>query len=211
MAFKKTKAENEKHIRYRNRLIVALLALNALQTFGWMAVQRDITVRYPPDLRTATSRKVGDIEPSEIYAFAGHVFTYLNTWQENGGRDYPAQRKRLRAFLTQTYQKEILADIESLKGVGEIQNRIRYIQPLPMDFYDDSKVEILSKSSWIVTRHYRIKEYLSGELVKDVPMTFKIKVTTYNVPHEYNPWQLALNGFAEPPKRIPYLKGDFDK
>lgn len=211
MAFKKIKAENEKHIRYRNRLILALLLLNAFQTIGWMAVQRDITLHYPPDLRVATSRKVGDIEPSEVYAFTGQVFTYLNTWQENGAVDYPAQRKRLRAFLTQSYQKEILAEVDSLKDLGEIQNRTREIQPLPMDFYDDKKVQILSKSSWIVTRHYRIKEYLNGALVKDVPMTFKIKVTTYNVPHEYNPWQLALNGFAEEPARIPYLKGEFDK
>lgn len=208
--FKKTVAEKEKEIRFRNRLIIALLLLNVLQVFGWKGIQHDITLHYPPDLRSGATRKVGQIDDSEVYAFVGEVFTQLNTWQKDGEHDYPAKRKRLRAFMTHRFQKEVIAEIQKLTSLGEIQKRTRKITPLESDYYSQDKVEIKNGSTWIVHREYRIQEHLNNTTIKDVALRFKIRVVVYAVPHSVNPWQLAIDGFEEDPERIPELKGDLE-
>lgn len=208
--FKKTKAENEKQIRYRDQLIAGLFIVIALLIMGWMKVQSDISLHYPPDLRSGATMKVGEIPDYEVFAFVGNVFTYLNTWNEDGQYDYLANRKRLRAFFTLRYRKQIKEDISKLMDLGELQGRTRTIQPLSNDFYKQENVEIKNGSTWVVRREYRIKEHLNGTLMKDVAMKFAIRVVVHPVPHEANPWQIAIDGFEEEPTRIPYLKGELE-
>ncbi len=210
VVFKKNKAENEKQIRYRDRLIVGLFILLCLVIIGWMRMQREITLHYPPDLRAGAVMKAGEIPDYEVYAFVTNIFTYLNTWNEDGQYDYPANRKRLRAYLTSKYQKQILAEVEKLTALGEIQGRTRTIQPLQSDYYTEDKVQVINGSTWIVMREFRVREYLDGTLIKDVALRFPIRVVVYSVPREANPWQLGIDGFQEDPERIPYLKGEIE-
>ena len=209
---KKRVAELERGIRFRSRLIIGLFGLVFFLIIGWNNAQTDITLHYPPDLRSGASMKVGQIDPSEVFGFVSTVFTYLNTWNENGLHDYPANRKKLRAYLTQKYQRYILAEIKDLERLGEIQGRTRTIQPIAEDYYTEDKVTIKNGSTWVVLRKFRVKEYIkgTGTPIKDTVIEFPIRVVVYTVPRQANPWQLGLDGYEREPTRVPYLKGDLD-
>lgn len=209
--YKNALKEKDRIIRYLLWINGGLFALVMMVATGWMLVQRDITLHYPPDLRQGAVMKVDEIPPTEVYAFASYVFTYLNTWNEDGEADYPANRYRLRAFLTPRFQRWILDNIKDLKQTGEISGRVRTIQPLPGSVYDPEDVTILSNGSWRVWLDFRIKEYLNGTPIKDVVIRYPVRIVVYKVPPEANPWQLAIDGFEEPgPQRIPHIKGELD-
>jgi integrating conjugative element protein (TIGR03746 family) len=218
--FKKQTSPNEcknkfdelrKQMRYRDRLILALLGVLVLVIVGWMQAPKDITVHYPPDLRSGTTLRLGEIPPNTVYTFAATIFAYLNTWHEDGGLDYPANRERLRAYLTPRYQREVMRDIEELGKSGELKGRVRKISTVPGAVYDSSKVRVLGDGSWVVWLDYRIEEYIRGTKVKDVLIRYPVRVVIYEVPYEANPYQLAIDGYEDPgPERLPYKIGDFN-
>ncbi len=210
--FKKLNAEAQKQIRYRERLILMLFCICFMLGFGWHRTLNDITVHIPPDLRSGASVKQGESHPAYIFGFAGEFFTYLNTWNKDGQYDYEGNTSRLRAVLTQKYRKEIRKEIKELMDTGELQGRTRIISPITEDYYTDKKVKVVNKSTWVVTRKYRVREYLKNSKIpiKDIFVEFPIRVIVYKVPIEANPWQLGLDGFESKPKRIVYLKGELE-
>ncbi|MCF6256155.1 MAG: TIGR03746 family integrating conjugative element protein [Gammaproteobacteria bacterium] len=186
--------ENERQNgRYKTRIIIGLFMLVILIVVGWMQAPRDITLHYPPDLRSGAQMQMGEVPPFEVYLFAQYILQQLNSWEINGSKDYPRKVSMLRYYLTPNYQQQLEEDISLREGNGELRNRVRNFSFAPGTAYREDFVQ-LDGDSWIVWLDVNIDEYVLGKSVKELSLRYPIRVVRYDVDREKNPWQLALDG-----------------
>ncbi len=188
--------ENE-NLKQNQRLLVriiigAFIVIIMMYSFSIASI-RDITLHYPPDLRSGASMKVGEIPDYQAYIFAQYIVQQLNNWEKNGAKDYPARVQALTFYITPGYKANLLKDIKERLRQGELQNRVRHLRPLPGSAYTEDSVEIRG-NSWIVWLNVAIEETISGQPVKELKMRYPIRVVRYDANREKNPWQLALDG-----------------
>ncbi len=188
--------ENE-NLKQNQRLLVriiigAFVVIIMMYSFSIASI-RDITLHYPPDLRSGTTMKVGEIPDYQAYVFAQYIVQQLNNWEKNGAKDYPARVQALTFYLTPGYKANLLKDIKDRLRQGELQSRVRHFRILPGAAYTENAVEIRG-NSWIVWLNVAIEETIAGEPVKELKLRYPVRVVRYDTNREMNPWQLALDG-----------------
>lgn len=185
--------ENEKQkFRYAVRIVIGLFLIIITQQMIFAGRQSDLTVYYPPDLRSGAIQKAGVIPPSEVFLFAQYILQQINNWDNDGSKDYPRNVNRLRFYLTPRYRQQLLDNINELSH-GELRDRIRVFKPASGDAYDEKDVELLG-DSWLVWLDVNISETVLGQPVKNISLRYPIRVVRYDTNREMNPWQLALDG-----------------
>ena len=175
------------------RILIAAFILNVMTYSFSMNAIRDITVHYPPDLRSGSQMKAGDVPAYEAYAFALYIAQQLNNWDQDGAKDYPAKLEALSFYLTPQYLENLRKDIADRLLQGELQNRVRNFKILPGSVYSEKSVDVLG-GSWIVWLDVVIEETVSGQPVKTRRLRYPVRVVPYDANREMNPWQLALDG-----------------
>lgn len=199
--------ENERQIgRLKTRLLIGQLVIMAIMAIGWSSAPNQITLHYPPDLRSGATMKIGEISEAEVYLFAEYISQQLNNWPNNGERDYQSRISTLRPYFTPEYQANLQHDYDSRKKQGELRKRVRNWSPLPGTTYDDSFVEKIGAHGWLVWLDVQIREYVSGGKVKEIVLKVPMRVIPYDVNRESNPWGLALDGPGQYNPRIVEIK-----
>jgi len=193
MNFKSILAVEQQASRFKTRIIIGLMLVMAIMAIGWSNAPNQITLHYPPDLRSGATMQIGEISEAEVYLFADYILQQLNSWPKNGERDYQSKISVLRAYFTPAYQADLQRDYDTRKKQGELRNRVRNWSPVPGTAYDDSYVERIGQG-WLVWLDVQIREYVSGGKVKEVVLKVPMRVVPYDVDREANPWGLALNG-----------------
>lgn len=188
--------ENE-NLKQNQRLLVRILigafaVILMMYSFSITAI-RDITLHYPPDLRSGGTSKAGEVPAYQAYLFALYISQQLNNWEKDGAKDYPTRVHALTFYLTPGYKNNLLKDIDERKRQGELQNRVRHFRMLPGSAYTESAVEIRG-NSWIVWLDVIIEETIAGQPVKNLKLRYPVRVVRYDTNREMNPWQLALDG-----------------
>lgn len=179
--------------RYKDRIIIGLFMVIGVMAFGWSQAPKDITLYYPPDLRSHTTMKLGEIPPSEVFLFAQYILQQLNSWDVDGSKDYPRKARMLRHYLTPDYQQTLKEDIALREAQGELRNRVRSFSYAPGVAYQEDFVQ-LDGDAWVVWLDINIDEYVLGKSVKKVSLRYPVRVVPYDVDRELNPWRLALDG-----------------
>lgn len=179
--------------RYKTRIIIGLFVVVIVMALSWGQAPKDITVHYPPDLRSGAKMKIGEVPHTEVYLFAQYILQQLNSWDINGTEDYPKKVSMLRHYLTPDYQQQLEEDIKEREGSGELRNRVRHFSYKPGSAYEENFVQS-DGDAWLVWLDVDIKEYVLGKVVKKVFLRYPIRVVRYDVDRERNPFQLALDG-----------------
>lgn len=184
--------------------VVAGILVFFCALFWWSAkeakeVQR---VHIPPDLRSGSTVQINEIPPTTAYSFALSIFQYLNTWMEDGSSDYPTRVNELRGYLTPSYMEWLQRDIMKRTQRGELLGRTRTVTPINKTAYDQRRVDIINKDNFVVWLDLRIKETHKGTQVKTVDIRYPLKVTRSDVPLDFNPWGMKLDGYRGSPTRI---------
>ena len=193
MSFKNILDTEQQAGRFKTRIIVGQLILMFIMALGWSSAPTQISLHYPPDLRSGGSMKVGEIHESEVYLFASYILQQLNNWKKNGEIDYLDKISILRSYFTPSYQAYLQRDYDARKRQGELRRRVRNWTPIADAVFDESFVEHVGKN-WIVWIDVQIQEYINGGIVKNLVNRIPMQVVRYDVDRETNPWGLALNG-----------------
>lgn len=193
MSFQNDLEHERQKVRLLSRIIIGLIILCLMIYSFSMNAARDITVHYPPDLRSGTKMKAGQVPAYEAYAFALYISQQLNNWEKDGAKDFPAKVDALGFYLTPRYQQDLRAEIITRLSQGELQNRVRNFRILPGAAYSEKNVEVLG-GAWIIWLDVAIEESVSGQKVKIRRLRYPIRVVPYDTNREMNPWQLALDG-----------------
>ena len=184
------------------RIVVGILILFCI--LFWMSANKAREVQrlfIPPDLRAGATVTLNEIPVTSAYSFAVSIFQYLNTWLEDGAKDYPARVGELAAYLSPSYQQWLKEDIIRRSSRGELDRRTRTVTLINEMAYDDHRVDILNENNFIVWLDLRITE-THRVPIKSVDIRYPIRVVRSNVSPEFNPWGLMLDGFQENPTRI---------
>lgn len=184
--------EKDKNIRYLSRICAGLLLALSLAMWGWMSSAHDITVYYPPNLNVASTLKAGVVPEETIFSFAPLILQQLYLWEQSGEDNYEANRKRLRQFLTEAFQRQIRKEIETGKTKGTLRVA-RRMQLLPSSIYTEASVQPVG-NHWLVWMDAEILDTVNGVEVYRGVHRLGVRVVRYDIDREFNPWQLALDG-----------------
>ena len=191
------------HLRSLWTVIALLLLIILALWIGWMRMPGTITVHIPPDLRSGAVMALDEVPPANIYAFAFYIFQQLNRWPNDGAEDYGKAIFRIAAYLTPSFREQLIADMETKGKQGQLAYRVRSLQAIPGQVYEERRVDVLSKESWVVWLDLELRESVKGMTVKKTTIRYPLRVLRYAVDAEANPWGLALDGFAaEGPQRL---------
>lgn len=182
--------------------LVVMASLLALTVVGWMQAPSQIRLHYPPDLSSGAVQGVGEIPQANIYSFAFYIFQQLNRWPVNGREDYYERIHTLKNYLTPTCFEDRLADYEHRNNNSELLGRSRAIWEIPGRGFKFGRVKATSNTSWLVGLDLHVQETLRGEPVKDRLIHFPLRVVSYNVDPELNPWGMAIDCYASAPRNI---------
>ena len=203
MNFKSVLEVERQASRFKTRIIIGLLIVMSIMSVGWSTAPDQISLHYPPDLRSGATMKIGEISEAEVYLFAEYILQQLNNWPKNGEKDYQSKISTLRSYFTPAYQAELRRDYDTRRKQGELRKRVRNWSPVPGIAYDDSFV-VNTGQGWVVWLDVQIREYVSGGKVKELQLKVPMRVVPYDVDRESNPWGLALDG---PGQHNPQLVG----
>jgi len=190
------------HIRSLSIVILSLLLIIASLIWGWSQAPRYLRIYYPPDLRSGAELTAGEIPPSNVYSFAYYIFQQLNRWPADGQKDFGAAIFRLSPFLTPKYQEQLQRELKMKGNRGELSYRTRYATEIPGHGYEERRVDVLDKNTWVVWFDIEIRESVRGLEVKHAWIRYGMRVVRFDADPESNPWGLALDGYAEPPRRL---------
>ena len=183
-------------------IIVFLILIIAFAFYGWHKTPNQLRVYIPPDLRSGSVQQVGEIPPSNVYAFAHYIFQQINRWPENGEKDYGKRLFTHAGYLTPRFEAALKADLELRGKRGELAYRTRAVSELPGHGYEERRVDLKGNGVWVVWLDLQIQETVQGMDVKDTVIRYPLRVVRYGIDPESNPWGLALDGFAEEPRRL---------
>lgn len=191
------------HIMTLRVIIAVFVILNIFMWNGWRGAIADIRIHIPPDIRSGAVVKADEISSANVFSFTSYIFQQLNHWAEDGEKNYGEQIFSVSAYLTPTFREYLIKDMHERNRNGELQQRVRFIQPVPGVGFEERRVDVLDDSNWIVWLDVNIQEYVQGMQVKSVNIRYPVRVTRFNIDPETNPWGMALNGFSgEGPVRI---------
>ncbi|MBE0435970.1 MAG: TIGR03746 family integrating conjugative element protein [Methylomicrobium sp.] len=203
MRYRDENSTLKSHINSLRIVIGFLLLLIVGLWYGWHQSRNDIRLHIPPDLRSGAVLKLDEVPPPNVYAFAHYIFQQLNHWEENGETDYGKQMFRMAAYLTPEFRQFLTHDLELRGKRGELSGRVRGIQLIPGHGYEERRVDVLDRNTWVAWLDFRIEETVRGMDVKSLDIRYPIRVVRYDVDPEVNPWGLALDGFGgEGPRRL---------
>ena len=182
------------------RLACAVLAvLLAIAIVGWALSSRTHRLSLPPLLEYAPSLRTGEIQPWEVYNFAGYIWQYLNRCESNCESNCRSARTEwARSSRRSSHQHSIdheLLEPASFATAPATSCRLK-VAGRP------TLATTMSKGRWRVTLDVLLVEKLRAVEVKRVPIRYSIIVEQRRIDPEYNPWGLYLAGFASPPSRI---------
>ena len=187
------------HITTLRLACVVLASLLVFSIVGWTLSSRTHRLSLPPLLEYAPSLQTGEIQPWEVYNFAGYIWQYLNRCESNCETELPQRQNQMSSFIT-TQFASTLARSRAARA-SELRDRTRYMLPLAGG-WTSSLATTISKGRWHVTLDVLLVEELRAVEVKRVPIRYTIIVAQRRIDPEYNPWGLYLDGFAESPARI---------
>lgn len=200
----KFKGENANfHSTIRHHIILNLvLCLTLVASVGLNFVLfQGLSISIPPDLRTGALVKPGDKQPENVFAFTTSVFMSLNSWGENGQKDYPNNIKKLLPFITPNFRNELVDDMKKKDKAGELQGITRQLS-LPAEYvFDTDTITIVNSNEWIVKLPLEIKEYVDGQLIKDIEVLYSFTVKRMRTNVAKNAEQIGIDSFYQPPIR----------
>ncbi|HCC79991.1 MAG TPA: TIGR03746 family integrating conjugative element protein [Methylophaga sp.] len=186
------------------RVVIGIVVLFCFLFWNSANKARDVQrVFIPPDMRAGSTVTLNQVPATTAYSFAISIFSFLNTWLDDGSVEYPARVGELNAYLTPSYTQWLKEDILRRSSRGELDRRTRTVTVINEMAYDDERVEIINENNFVVWLDLRIKETHRGVDIKTVDIRYPLKVVRSDISLDFNPWGLQLDGFHGNPTRIP--------
>ena len=176
------------------------LALSQLVAYaGWWHASGTQRLSLPPQLRYGATLRSGEIQPWEVYVFAGYIHQQINNWTDNGAFDNLKNIQRLSAFLSPDYRYWLTR--EHQRHEAQFRNRQRSVSPVSGS-YGNASVQPIGKDTWQITLDVRLRDYLEDQLYKDIDVRYFLEVVLLDSDPETNEWGLVLNRQHRPPERL---------
>ena len=170
---------------------------------GWMRAPEKIRIHVPPDLSSGAVLRPGAPGKGDVYTFAYYIWQQLYRWERNGAKDYKANIHALQHYLTPECFQDRLDDYDARNRVQELARRARTVTEIPGRGFSNKRVVVRARgAAWRVYMDLHITETMLGEPVKTRLVNYPIRVVSYEVDPERNPFGLAIDCLADKPRAI---------
>ena len=187
------------HVRALQVGLVFLAISQLLAYAGWWHASGTQRLSLPPQLRYGATLNSGQVQPWEVYVFAGYIHQQINYWAENGTVDNLRNIHRLSAFLDPDYRRWL--EREHHRHGAQFRNRQRSISPVPASYGNES-VRPVGQDAWQVILDVRLRDYLEDQLYKDIDVRYFLEVALLDANPEINEWGLVLHRQYQLPERL---------
>lgn len=208
--FNNALTSSKHHIKSLRIALVCLTVISCVLGYGWHNAPKNLTIHVPPDLRAGSTQAWWKIPEANVYGFTYYIFQQLNSWSNDGSKDYLQQINRLKPFLTPKCYEYFKEDYRIRFQRHELEDRSRHVGEIPGRGFDHDRVQVLSDTSWNVILDLQTSEYYKNDPIKKVLVRYHINTVRYDADQEQNPWGLALNCYVESPKRIELKEKEMD-
>lgn len=189
------------------KLIVIVLSIAlSISIYLQYKTNTGIVVHLPPDLTKLTKMQANEIPNHTVFAFTYTIFQKLNTWEQDGEKDFPRKLNEYRHYLSEEYRAQLVDQMTGKLRRGEL-GKIRHFTLYPGRDYQPERIKQIGNQTWVVILDGLIREYVNGMNVKVTAIRYPIVVSYRDINLEKNPWKLQLVGYADKgPQTIPYNK-----
>jgi integrating conjugative element protein (TIGR03746 family) len=206
--FRHAVRDRDQHILTLRVACGALFLFVLVVSIGWMRAPDKLTIHYPPDLRSGSTRPWWEVPIPSVYSFAFYIFQQLNAWPKNGDVDYPAKIHALSSYLTPSCQDFLNADAKKKSSGGELADRVRVVYEIPGRGYQSKSVTVVDRDIWVVRLDLVVDEYFHAEPVKRALVRYPLKVVRWSGDAERNPFGLAIDCYEGTPQRLEAAPSD---
>lgn len=179
-------------------IIGVLVLVMLLLWVGWLRAPQKLRLYIPPNIDQGVTLQADHIPTSTVYAFAYQIFTAINTWMQSGDVDYVKNINAYKNYLSPQFYRALLLDAHTREINGAL-SRERMLSGAGA--YSISDVHYLGNGTWHVQMRLHLVETVTGNVIKDVVMTYPITVERVRAAIAVNPWGLVLGGFYHTPTR----------
>lgn len=195
-------ADNQRSIiRILARLIAVLTLLLAGSLATTYYALATIEISLPPDPSQGALLKRDVKDPSEVYTFALWHYQQLQHWAKAGHLDYKQNIDDLVPLITPAFKGFLDRDYRTRLDRGELNNRIRHLEPHGDMHYEDSRIRAIGSGTWVVMADYVVKEWYLGEEIKQIPLRYYLRVVKTPVTAK-NRFGLRMDGYYDEPERL---------
>lgn len=195
------------------RIVIAALILGLVLLFAcnvgllWLnfTTQQSVKVYIPPRIpESGLTQTANTVPDSTVFSFAFWAWQSINDWPNNGMTDYKNKINTFSPYVTERFKQYLLSDYENRLTNDEVQDRIRSMTGMNNGAYSPKDVEYVGHGTWLVHFDMRLTERMNvnGKIVKDVEISYVLRVVKHNISASSNHYGLAIDGFAVAPKRI---------
>lgn len=195
--------------RFKNRLIVFLLIMQAVALWKFSTYPSQLDVYTAPDISRAFVQRVGDVPAGTVYGFARTLWETVNYCEKDCRSEYPAALNKYNAFFTKSCLKDL--NDRFARQAEFFDARARRLLPTDNAVSDLSKVSKQSTELWHLVLEYQLDDDINGVTTRNQIMQYPLKIVHNSVPTQYNPWGLAIDCFWEEPRVIQYNNDKLEK
>jgi integrating conjugative element protein (TIGR03746 family) len=190
------------HIRTLRRVLMGFAILFGLLLFALIRANQNLRIYSPPDLREGAELRANDVPPVYAYEFGVALWKKIHLWESDGAKDFERNINRYQFYLTPSCRSYLKMEASLLAKNGELKGRVRSLREMDEYPYEASNVTPVSFGVWNVSLAMRLEETLNATVVKDNEIRYPLRIVTYDVDVERNPWGLAIDCYSEKPTLI---------
>ena len=193
------------------------MALNFALGYWLYVTPKEQSIYVPPQIpTTGLTLKQKTISGSEVYAFAFYVWQSIQTWPVNGADDYKNNLAKYGVYLTPEFKNVLEREGKQMYNQGFLFDHQQGTFGDAGTSYSKKNVKYIGHGTWLIHLVMRTinrvspanqgKAFAQSHVVRDAVTSFVFKVVQTKASPDFNPWGLAIAGYAVPPKEIKNFK-----
>ena len=176
--------------------IIILISLNVLNFVGYLrlgnSLDHELLYITPAEVTQGGYYKTNVIPNEIVYGFTYQIFVALNTFADNGVKDYQANIVKYRYYLTPDYVSYLQTDLKKSLTDGDLQDIVQILSPYGNQL--DQSVKQIDDNTWAVDLTLRVTHYKDATVIMDAVYDYQVRVIRTASSIQYNPWGLAIDG-----------------
>ena len=191
-----------------------LVGLCIFALHGLINMPKNLTLYVPPSIpASGLTTKVGEVPDTTVYSFAFYVWQSMQTWLNDGEKDYPNNLKNYSQYLTDDFRNELMMESKALDSNGLLMNHQQTTFNADESGFKPEDVQFVGHNTWYVHLVMRTVNrvatddkdngsFATSHIVRDATTSYVFKVIQTDEVAPQNHWQLQLAGFATTPKTL---------
>ncbi len=195
------------NLHHHNRLLLAFVGILTVIVLALIITLIQTPKRYefwlsPNMAANGGLMKASDIPNEYVQGFVTSLMPTLYSWSHQGKEEFSRNIKSFHYYFTPRHEQLLQQTLVTYKNAqlfqrSQVASLYRFMEP--------QDIKKIGPNTWEVTLVLRITQRLkdnSAMVIADKVVAYHLRVVKLNLSRLHNPFQLALDGYAQPEQRL---------